>query len=193
MTGPAKAVFDGVLSPDLMPADAAITSPATVEPINPQSSEASFDCASDCVDTCRQPDNCLRDEAQQKVMDFLQNTSLDSMLNLASESLEQRTRARLNVTAADIYLDAAATTPPLPGVIEAIQRVQQTAWGNPSSLHHSGLLAAEALERSRLTIAQHLGATPTDLICTSGATESVHLALLGCLNKQPPGRLVISA
>ena len=99
----------------------------------------------------------------------------------------------LNVTAADIYLDAAATTPPLPGVIEAIQRVQQTAWGNPSSLHHSGLLAAEALERSRLTIAQHLGATPTDLICTSGATESVHLALLGCLNKQPPGRLVISA
>ena len=99
----------------------------------------------------------------------------------------------LNVTPADIYLDAAATTPPLPGVIEAIQRVQQTAWANPSSLHHSGLVAAEALERSRLSIAQQLGATPADLICTSGATESVHLALLGCLNQQPPGRLVISA
>ena len=99
----------------------------------------------------------------------------------------------LNVTPADIYLDAAATTPPLPGVIEAIQRIQQTAWANPSSLHHSGLVAAEALERSRLSIAQQLGATPADLICTSGATESVHLALLGCLNQQPPGRLVISA
>ena len=97
----------------------------------------------------------------------------------------------LNVTPADIYLDAAATTPPLPGVIEAIQRIQQTAWANPSSLHHSGLVAAEALERSRLSIAQQLGATPADLICTSGATESVHLALLGCLNQQPPGRLVI--
>ena len=94
MTGPAKAVFDGVLSPDLMPADAAIASPVTVESIKPQSSETSFDCARECAETCRQPDNCLRDEAQQKVMDFLQNTSLDSMLNLASESLEQRTRAR---------------------------------------------------------------------------------------------------
>ena len=99
----------------------------------------------------------------------------------------------LNVTPAEIYLDAAATTPPHPSVIEAIQQVQVSAWGNPSSLHQNGLIAAEALERSRQSIAQALGAGTADLICTSGATESVHLALLGsCLNRSA-GRLVISA
>ena len=94
---------------------------------------------------------------------------------------------------AEIYLDAAATTPPLPSVIEAIQQVQQSAWGNPSSLHRSGLVAAETLERSRVSIAQHLGAGTADLICTSGATESVHLALLGTCSNRSPGRFVMSA
>ena len=97
MTGPAQAVFDGVLSPDLMPS---ATDPHAFEPRSVAEAELSseqaqaFDCSSDCVDGCQQPDNCLRDEAQQKVMAFLENTSLDSMLNLASESLEQRTKAR---------------------------------------------------------------------------------------------------
>lgn len=94
---------------------------------------------------------------------------------------------------AELYLDAAATTPPLPSVIEAIQQVQQSAWANPSSLHRSGLVAADVLERSRISIAELLGANTTDLICTSGATESVHLALLGCCSNRSPGRLVLSA
>ena len=87
MTGPASAVFDGVITPELLPEDVppVASAPGTSQP---------FDCASDCVDGCRQPDACLRTEAQQQVMAFLNNTSLDSMLNLASESLEQRTRAR---------------------------------------------------------------------------------------------------
>jgi diaminopimelate epimerase len=87
MTGPASAVFDGVITPELLPED---VPPAASAPETSQT----FDCASDCVDGCRQPDACLRTEAQQQVMAFLNNTSLDSMLNLASESLEQRTRAR---------------------------------------------------------------------------------------------------
>ena len=98
----------------------------------------------------------------------------------------------MNATPAEIYLDAAATTPPLPAVIDAIETVQRTTWGNPSSLHNTGLASAESLERSRQSIAQLLGSSPTDLICTSGATESVHLALLGCLSAFAPGRLVIS-
>ena len=53
-----------------------------------------FDCSKDCAEQCQRPDRCLRDEAQQKVQAFLSITSLDSMLNLASESLEQRTKAR---------------------------------------------------------------------------------------------------
>ena len=93
----------------------------------------------------------------------------------------------------DIYLDAAATTPPLPEVLRCVEHLQREAWANPSSLHGPGLVAAEALTRFRLQIAACLGAEPEQLIFTSGATESVHLALLGAARQQPPGRVVISA
>ena len=95
MTGPAEAVFDGVLTPDLVPAGSAMTSinkaPAAS---TPPAATADFDCSKDCAEQCQRPESCLRDEAQQKVQAFLNSTSLDSMLNLASESLEQRTKAR---------------------------------------------------------------------------------------------------
>ena len=93
----------------------------------------------------------------------------------------------------ELYLDAAATTPPLPAVIAAMQQLQQTAWANPSSLHGAGLAAAEALERARWRIAERFAVNPDQLIVTSGATESVHLALLGRAAGLVPGRLVISA
>ena len=94
---------------------------------------------------------------------------------------------------ADIYLDAAATTPPLADVIERIRVVQADTWANPSSLHGPGIRAAECLERSRQSIASALGAERDQLTFTSGATESVHLALLGTALKRDPARLVISA
>ena len=62
----------------------------------------------------------------------------------------------LSVTPSELYLDAAATTPPLPSVIACINAVQREAWGNPSSLHGTGLVAAELLARSRQTIAAQL-------------------------------------
>ena len=93
----------------------------------------------------------------------------------------------------ELYLDAAATTPPLPAVIAVMQQLQQTAWANPSSLHGAGLAAAEALERARWSIAERFAVNPDQLIVTSGATESVHLALLGSAAGLVPGRLVISA
>ena len=95
MKGPAEAVFDGVLTPDLVPAGSAVASTSEVPAASTAStSTATFDCSKDCADQCQRPDHCLRDEAQQKVQAFLSSTSLDSMLNLASESLEQRTKAR---------------------------------------------------------------------------------------------------
>ena len=93
----------------------------------------------------------------------------------------------------EIYLDAAATTPPLANVLRRMEQVQRDAWANPSSLHGPGLIAAEALGRSRAQIAAALNAESDQLIFTSGATESVHLALLGASAQQPAGRLVISA
>ena len=93
---------------------------------------------------------------------------------------------------ADIYLDAAATTPPSADVIERIRVVQADTWANPSSLHGPGIRAADCLERSRQSIASALGAERDQLTFTSGATESVHLALLGTALKRDPARLVIS-
>lgn len=93
----------------------------------------------------------------------------------------------------DLYLDACATTPLRPGVVEAMLEVHANAWGNPSSLHGFGLAAAESLERSRSRIALALNASQDDVVLTSGATESIHLALHGFAAHQSPGRVVISA
>jgi len=91
------------------------------------------------------------------------------------------------------YLDACATSPPSAAVLEAMAKAQATAWANPSSLHGPGLAAAVCLESSRQLLADRLGANAEELIFTSGATESIHLALRGTAQLLEPGRLVISA
>ena len=107
MTGPAVAVFDGVLNPELLPEtrQEQPTSAAAVGQTMPSTAAAatqstqsskSLNCANDCKDTCQKPDHCLRDEAQARVQEFLSSTSLDAMLNLAGDSLEERTLSRLN-------------------------------------------------------------------------------------------------
>lgn len=94
MTGPAEAVFDGVLVPELVPADPVV--PEAEAPIPAAAPARSLDCARDCSDTCQQPERCLREEAQKEVQSLLSSMSLDAMINLAGESLEQRTRARMD-------------------------------------------------------------------------------------------------
>ena len=94
MTGPAVAVFDGVMNPDLMPEGRPDGLAAEPKPLE-SSTPPGFDCANDCKEGCRQPDRCLREEAQAMVQAFLASTSLDSMINLAGDSLEQRTLSRL--------------------------------------------------------------------------------------------------
>ena len=100
MTGPAEAVFDGVLVPELVPAESATPETTAVQRSEPQRSTGSvtappFDCARDCSDSCQQPERCLREEAQQEVQSLLESMSLDAMITLAGESLEQRTRVRM--------------------------------------------------------------------------------------------------
>jgi len=91
------------------------------------------------------------------------------------------------------YLDGCATAPLRTSVIAAMANSQKLSWGNPSSLHRLGCEAAESLERARLSIAHSLGADRSNIVFTSGATESAHLALLGLARGSSPGRLVISA
>ena len=94
---------------------------------------------------------------------------------------------------APLYLDACATSPPAEAVLAAMAEVQRQAWANPSSLHGFGLAASEALERSRLELADLLGCDGEEVVFTSGGSESIHLALLGAAAALPPGRLLISA
>ncbi len=93
----------------------------------------------------------------------------------------------------EIYLDACSTTPPREEVVTRIVNVQKSYWGNASSLHTYGLNAADILERSRLNIANIFSSEPRDIIFTSGATESINLALEGSTRSLKKGRLVISS
>ena len=91
------------------------------------------------------------------------------------------------------YLDTCATTPPSQAALAAMAAAAPLVWANPSSLHGFGLAAAEALERSRCSLAHHLGAQPDEVVWCSGGTEAIQMALLGLAAQQPIGRLVISA
>ncbi|MFA6963302.1 MAG: cysteine desulfurase family protein [Patescibacteria group bacterium] len=79
----------------------------------------------------------------------------------------------------NIYLDNAATTKPDQKVIEAMSRVSEEAWGNPSSIHSVGQEAALEVDNGRETVAKFLGCDATEVIFTSGGSESDNLALRG--------------
>ena len=94
-----------------------------------------------------------------------------------------------------IYFDNAATTPPDPRVLEAMQPFLQRDWGNPSSLHREGCLAREAIETARKQVAALLGAEPSEIVFTSSGTEADNLAILGILpwESLPECSLITSA
>ncbi|MFM7566459.1 MAG: aminotransferase class V-fold PLP-dependent enzyme, partial [Flavobacteriales bacterium] len=75
-----------------------------------------------------------------------------------------------------VYLDNAATTPIAPEVTEAMIKVLQHHFGNPSSSHAFGREAKALLETSRRNIAKHLNCLPSELFFTSGGTEADNLA-----------------
>ncbi len=79
-----------------------------------------------------------------------------------------------------IYLDHHATTPLDPRVFEAMRPFFLEKFGNAASVNHAfGWEAADAVERARTEVARLLGADPSTVIFTSGATEANNLALLG--------------
>ena len=84
-----------------------------------------------------------------------------------------------------IYLDHNATTPLDPEVLEAM-RPHWLAGGNPESRHSLGRGARRALERSRESVAKILGASPDEVVFTSGGTEANNLAIFG-LSAQDSG------
>ena len=78
-----------------------------------------------------------------------------------------------------VYLDNAATTPLDPRVLEAMLAHLGGRRGNPSSLHAFGGSARAFLEEARDSVASLIGASPGEIVFTSGGTESDDLAILG--------------
>lgn len=76
------------------------------------------------------------------------------------------------------YLDHAATTPMLPEAVEVLA-AQAAVTGNASSLHASGRRARRTVEEARETLAESLGARPSEIVFTSGGTEADNLAVKG--------------
>lgn len=100
------------------------------------------------------------------------------------------------MAAAPIYLDFNATTPVDPAVLDAMLPFLREHFGNPSSGHVYGKVAAEALARARAQVAALLEAAPPEIVFTSCATESINLAIKGIAfarRKQGKQHLVLSA
>ena len=76
-----------------------------------------------------------------------------------------------------IYLDYNGTTPHDPAVIEAMRPFLETEFGNPSSAHWYGIAPRRAVEKARGQVAALLGCSPSDVIFTSGGTESNNQAI----------------
>lgn len=76
-----------------------------------------------------------------------------------------------------IYLDNNSTTRPDDRVIEVMLPWLRENYANPSSGHLFGFEAAEAVKTARAQVSSLIGASPNDIIFTSGATESINLAI----------------
>ena len=80
-----------------------------------------------------------------------------------------------------IYLDYAATSPMLPEVLEAMMPYLTGSFGNPSGVYATGREARKAVEQARRQAAEFLGAEPSEILFTSGGTESDNMAIRGAM------------
>ncbi len=79
----------------------------------------------------------------------------------------------------EIYLDNSATTRCYPSAARRMYELMTEEYGNPSSLHHKGVEAEEALREAKKILARSLKVQEKELYFTSGGTESDNLALIG--------------
>jgi len=78
-----------------------------------------------------------------------------------------------------VYLDHNATTPTHPEVVKAILPYFKEVFGNASSVHQFGQQARKAIDEAREKIANFIGASPKEIVFTSGGTEANNFALKG--------------
>ena len=92
-----------------------------------------------------------------------------------------------------IYLDNAASTKIHNDVLEDMMPFLKEQYGNPSSIHRYGRLAKKALSKARKQIAYLINADPSEILFTSGGTESNNTALYGIAKKNLGSRIITSS
>ncbi len=93
----------------------------------------------------------------------------------------------------EIYLDNAATTRVLPEAAEVMMKVMTEDYGNPSSLHTKGYEAEKYVTDARRAVAASLKASESEIVFTSGGTESNNAAILcGADARKRSGRHIIT-
>ena len=94
-----------------------------------------------------------------------------------------------------IYLDYNATTPVDPAVLDAMLPYFAETFGNASSIHSPGQRARGAVDSARASVAALLGAKPSEIVFTSGGTESDNLALFGVVaaSQEPRKHIITTA
>ena len=93
------------------------------------------------------------------------------------------------------YFDNAATTKVYPEVADLVMKLMEEDFGNPSSLHQMGVDAGNYIKEAKEIIAKELKAETTEIIFTSGGTESNNMALIGAAlaNKRAGNKIITSA
>ncbi len=123
---------------------------------------------------------------------------INSKKTLRSSALPQRASAfkKRKMTKQEklIYLDYHSTTPIDPRVAEKVIYYITTGFGNANSVDHIyGDAAAQAVKQARQQIAELINASPKEIIFTSGATESINLAIQGHIaQQQTPAKIIVS-
>lgn len=93
-----------------------------------------------------------------------------------------------------IYFDYNATTPLDPQVREAMLPCLRDVYGNPSSVHHVGRKARAALDDARERVARVFQSKPSEVVFTSGGTESNNMAIFGAARmSRDKGRHLITS
>src|SRR5688572_21741990 len=91
-----------------------------------------------------------------------------------------------------IYFDNNATTAIAPEVLEAMRPFLETTYGNPSSAYGFGRAARVAVERARESVGALLGADASEIVFTSGGTESDNWAIRGALAASPERKHIVT-
>jgi len=91
-----------------------------------------------------------------------------------------------------IYLDNAASTKIHEDVLESMMPYLKEQYGNPSSIHRYGRLAQKGIEKARKQIANLINANSSEILFTSGGTESNNTALYGIAKKNPDSQIITS-